>query len=75
MISLRRGVTLSRSPRMLLAALAFLACASFSAVAGGIIAALCLVPAGLAIDATRSDAKPRDLSLTEVSSAPNSEAA
>jgi hypothetical protein len=38
---------------MLLPALVFLACASLSAAGGGAIAALCLVPAGLVLDAAR----------------------
>ncbi|WOJ93761.1 hypothetical protein R0135_01010 [Congregibacter variabilis] len=53
MISLRKGMTSSRSRRMLLPALVFFACASLSAAGGGAIAALCLVPAGLVIDAAR----------------------
>lgn len=53
MISLRKRMTSPRSTRMLLPALAFFACASLSAVGGGTLAALCLVPAGLAIDAVR----------------------
>lgn len=53
MISLRKGMTSSTSRRMLLPALLFFACASLSAVGGGAIAALCLVPAGLVIDAAR----------------------
>ncbi|EAQ99483.2 hypothetical protein KT71_17476 [Congregibacter litoralis KT71] len=36
-------------------ALVFFACASLSAAGGGVIAALCLVPAGLAIDAARDN--------------------
>ncbi|WP_439106420.1 hypothetical protein [Congregibacter sp.] len=55
MISLRKGMTGSTSRRMLLPALVFLACASMSAAGGGAIAALCLVPAGLAIEAARSN--------------------
>lgn len=55
MINLRRGLTRSRSPKMLLAALAFLACASLNAAGAGIVAALCLVPASFALDAARDD--------------------
>jgi hypothetical protein len=59
MISLRKRMTSPRSTRMLLPALVFFACASLSAVGGGAIAALCLVPAGLAIDAVRgADGEP-----------------
>ncbi|MFK8041184.1 hypothetical protein [Congregibacter sp.] len=46
-------MTASTSRRMLLPALVFLACASLSAAGGGALAALCLVPAGLAIEAAR----------------------
>lgn len=53
MISLRKGMTGSTSGRMLMPAMVFLVCASVSAVGGGAIAALCLVPAGLVIDAAR----------------------
>lgn len=53
MISLRKGMTGSTSGRMLMPAIVFLACASVSAVGGGAIAALCLVPAGLAMEAAR----------------------
>lgn len=55
MISLRKRMAHSTSTRMLLPALAFLACASVSAAGGGVIAALCLVPAGLVLDATRGE--------------------
>ena len=53
MISLRKGMTSSSSLRMLMPALVFFACASLSAAGGGAIAALCLLPAGLVIEATR----------------------
>ena len=39
---------------MLLPALLFFVCASLSAAGGGAVAALCLVPAGLALDAARN---------------------
>jgi hypothetical protein len=44
-----------RSSRMLLPALLFFACASLSAAWGGAVVALCLIPAGLVIDAVRGD--------------------
>lgn len=53
MISLRKGMAVSSSTRMLLPALLFFACASVSAAGGGALAALCLVPAGLMVDASR----------------------
>ena len=53
MIKLRKPRSSSRSRRMLLPALLFLLGASFSAAGAGTLAALCLVPAGLAMDAAR----------------------
>ena len=53
MISLRRRIGGPRSRRMLMPALLFLAFASMSAAGAGAVAALCLVPAGLALDAVR----------------------
>lgn len=53
MITLRKRMAGPRSKRMLVPAFLFLAFASLSAVGGGAVAALCLVPAGLAIEATR----------------------
>ncbi|MFK7831386.1 MAG: hypothetical protein AB8B57_16550 [Congregibacter sp.] len=53
MITLRKRMAGPRSKRMLLPAFLFLAFASLSAAGAGTVAALCLVPAGLAIDAAR----------------------
>lgn len=54
MITLRKRMTGPRTGRMLLPALLFFVCASLSAAGGGAVAALCLVPAGLALDAARN---------------------
>lgn len=55
MIHLRRRIAGPRSRRVLLPALLFLGFASISAAGGGALAALCLVPAGLALEAARHD--------------------
>ena len=57
MISLRKRLAGPRSRRMLLPALLFLVGASASAAGAGALAALCLVPAGLAIDATAREGR------------------
>lgn len=54
MITIRKRIAGPKAGRMLLPAILFFACASLSAAGGGAVAALCLVPAGLAIDAARS---------------------
>lgn len=54
MITLRKRMAGPGSKRMLMPALLFFTFASFSAAGAGAVAALCLVPAGLVIDAARS---------------------
>ena len=54
MISLRKRMEGPSSRRMLLPAFLFLIGASLSAAGGGAAAALCLVPAGLALEAARN---------------------
>jgi hypothetical protein len=44
---------------MLLPAFLFLAAATFSATGSGAMAALCLMPAGLALDGVRDDHRPQ----------------
>jgi len=55
MIPTRKRFGLRASPRSLLPALLFVAAASWSAAGGGALAVLCLIPAGLALEATRED--------------------
>ena len=57
MISLRRRIAGPRTRRMLMPALLFLAFASISAAGGGTIAALCLAPASLVLDAARGGSR------------------
>lgn len=59
MIKLRKRLRLSTRARTLVAALAFLGCATLSAAGAGTVAALCLVPAGLVLDAGRDSGAPR----------------
>ena len=54
----RFGVVTSR--KSLLPALLFVAAASWSAAGGGVLAALCLVPAGLALEAARAEDQRRE---------------
>jgi len=58
MITLRKRLARSAKARTLLPAVAFFFLASLSAVGGGTIAALCLLPAGLALEAGRSHHDP-----------------
>lgn len=53
MITLRKRLVLSGKARTMLTALTFLGCATLTAAGGEAVAALCLVPAGLALEATR----------------------
>ncbi|GEM_PF-5900408 len=53
MISLRKRMEGPSSRRMLLPAFLFFLGASLSAAGGGAVAALCLVPAGLAMEVAR----------------------
>lgn len=54
MITLRKRLILSGKARTLLPALAFLGAATLAAAGGEAAAALCLVPAGLALEAGRA---------------------
>lgn len=56
MILSRKHLPRTARSRLLLPALAFVAFASLSAAGGGALAALCLLPAGLALEV----GKPRD---------------
>ena len=56
MIKLRKSLAITGRARTLLPALAFLGCATLTAAGGDPVAALCLVPAGLALEATRHHA-------------------
>lgn len=58
MINLRKRMSGPRSRRMLIPAVLFLFCASVSAAGGAAVAALCLVPAGLAMEAAASGSDP-----------------
>jgi hypothetical protein len=58
MITTRKRFGIVSSRRSLLPALLFVAAASWSLAGGGAIAALCLVPAGLALEAARGKDAP-----------------
>ena len=53
MITLRKRMASRDRARGVLPALAFLACATLTAAGGDAVVALCLVPAGLALEAGR----------------------
>ena len=53
MITLRKRLATKDRARGVLPALAFLACATLTAAGGNAAVALCLVPAGLALEAGR----------------------
>jgi hypothetical protein len=53
MMVFRKHLSLTGRARTLLPALAFLGCATLSAAGGDTAAALCLLPAGLALEAAR----------------------
>jgi hypothetical protein len=52
MITLRKNLAVTARTGTLLPALAFLGCATLTAAGGDAVVALCLVPAGLALEAT-----------------------
>lgn len=55
MITLRKRFNTKRNRRTLVPAFLFLAAATLTATGSGAMAALCLVPAGLALEAARDD--------------------